>query len=126
MHYRTCVLLKSITVQTHGSWPNFHVPKNPANTDPHVCSFVTPAAAPRPRNTDRRALALVQLNSNRCMNGAIPILLAKTRTTIGRLDAIAGGRSEVPDYEKFTVAWPTTTAVERRPPTGEVRFLHPD
>jgi hypothetical protein len=54
------------------------------------------------------------------------ILLAKTRTTIGRLDAIAGGRSEVPDYEKFTVAWPTTTAFERRPPTGEVHFLHPD
>jgi hypothetical protein len=54
------------------------------------------------------------------------ILLAKTRTTIGRLDAIAGGRSEVPDYEKFTVAWPTTAAVERRPPNGEVDFLHSD
>jgi hypothetical protein len=54
------------------------------------------------------------------------ILLAKPRTTIGRLDAIAGGRSEVPNYEKFTVAWPTTTAVERRPPTREVHFLHPE
>lgn len=58
-----------------------------------------------------------QLNSERRYTTS----LANTCTTIGRLDPTAGGRSEVPDYEKLAVAWVTTVAVERRPRTREHR-----
>ena len=47
--------------------------------------------------------------------------LAKTWTTIGRLDPTAGGRNEVPDHKKLAAAWVTTVAVERRPLAGEHR-----
>jgi hypothetical protein len=47
--------------------------------------------------------------------------LAKTWTTIGRLDPTAGGRNEVPDHKKLASAWVTTVAVELRPLAGEHR-----
>lgn len=58
-----------------------------------------------------------QLNAERhCITS-----LAKTWTTIGRLDPTAGGRNEVPDHKKLAAAWVTTVAVERRPLDGEHR-----
>jgi hypothetical protein len=61
-----------------------------------------------------------QLNAERHYTNS----LAKTWTTIGRLDPTAGGRNEVPDHEKLAAAaWVTTVAVERRPLAGEHRRL---